>query len=95
MDMKSSRFTEEQIIGILREQEAGAKTADVCRKPRNQQRNLLQMECQVWRAGSVRCQATEGAWRTRTQSKKLLAAEVLDNAMLKEHQKNGDARRQA
>ncbi len=30
--MKRKRFTEEQIIGILREQEAGAKTADVCRK---------------------------------------------------------------
>ena len=30
--MKRSRFTEEQIIGILREQEVGAKTADVCRK---------------------------------------------------------------
>ncbi|MNE06816.1 Transposase [compost metagenome] len=30
--MKRSRFTEEQIIGILKEQEAGAKTADVCRK---------------------------------------------------------------
>ena len=30
--MKGSRFKEEQIISILREQEAGMKTADVCRK---------------------------------------------------------------
>ena len=30
--MKRSRFSEEQIIAILREQETGAKTAEVCRK---------------------------------------------------------------
>jgi putative transposase len=30
--MKRTRFTDEQIIGILTEHEAGAKCADLCRK---------------------------------------------------------------
>jgi putative transposase len=30
--MNESRFSEEQIIGILREQDAGQKTADICRR---------------------------------------------------------------
>ncbi|MBO6640182.1 MAG: transposase [Roseitalea sp.] len=30
--MKRSRFSEEQIIAMLKEQESGVKTADVCRR---------------------------------------------------------------
>ena len=39
--MKRTRSTEEQIIAVLREQEAGAKTADVCRKSGVSEADLL------------------------------------------------------
>jgi hypothetical protein len=51
-DDERSSFTEEQVIAILREHEAGAKTADVCRK-RREQRDVLQVESDLWRHGRV------------------------------------------
>jgi putative transposase len=82
--MKGSRFTEGQIIGILREQEAGAKTADICRK-----HGVSEATFYKWKAKFGGLDVSE-ARRLRqledenTRLKKLLADAMLDNAVLKD-----------
>ena len=82
--MKPSRFTEEQIIGIPRGQEARAKTSDVCRK-----HGISSATFYKWKArygglevsDAKRLKALEDE---NAKLKKLLAEAMLDNAMLKD-----------
>jgi len=82
--MRLSRFSEEQIITILREQEAGAATADVCRK-----HGISSATFYKWKAKYGGLDVSD-ARRLKTlddenrRLKKLLAEAMLDNAMLKD-----------
>ena len=82
--MKRSRLTEEQIIGILREQEAGVPVADLCRK-----HGLSSPTFYKWKAKYGGLDVSE-ARRLRAledenaKLKRLLAEAMLDNAGLKD-----------
>jgi putative transposase len=94
--MKRSRFSEEQIIAVLKEHEAGFKTADRCRK-----HGISEQTFYNWNSKYGGLEVSE-ARRLRAledenrKLKKLLAETMLDNAMLKDlNAKNGDARCEA
>lgn len=82
--MKRSKFTEEQIIGTLREQEAGAKTADVCRR-----HGISSATFYAWKSKYGGLEVSE-ARRLKTleeenaKLKGLLADAMLDQAALKD-----------
>ncbi len=82
--MKPSRFAEEQIIGILREQEAGAKTADVCRKHGISGATFYKWKARYGGLDVSDARRLKALEDENAKLKKLLAEAMLDNAMLKD-----------
>ena len=82
--MKASRFTEEQIIGILREQEAGAKTVDICRKHGVSSATFYKWKARYGGLEVSDARRLKALEDENAKLKKLLAEAMLDNTILKE-----------
>ncbi len=82
--MKKGRFTEEQIIGIVREGEAGAKVAELCRR-----HGISEVTYYRWKSkfggmtvpDAKRLKALEAE---NAKLKRMVADQALDNQMLKD-----------
>jgi len=82
--MRKSRFTEAQIIGMIKEQEAGVPTAEVCRKHGLSQGRFYKYKSkyggmEVSDVAKMRSLEDENA-----KLKRLLADAMLDNMVLKD-----------
>jgi putative transposase len=82
--MKRQRHTEEQIIAVLKEHEAGMKTAELCRK-----HGISEATFYAWKAKYGGLEVSEarrlrGLETENAKLKKLLADAMLDNAALKD-----------
>jgi len=82
--MKRIRFSEEQIIGVLREHEAGAKTADLARKHGVSEATLYNWKAKYCGLDVSEARRLKGLEEENRKLKKLLAESMLDNAALKE-----------
>jgi putative transposase len=83
-NMKRSRFSEEQIIGILKEHEAGVSVADLCRKHGVSDASIYKWKAkfgglEVSEAKRLRALEDENA-----KLKRMLADAMLDNVALKD-----------
>jgi putative transposase len=82
--MRRSRFTEEQIVGILKEQEAGAQTADLCRR-----HGISEQTFYTWKKKYGGMDVSEARRLKQLEDengrlKRLVADQALDNVMLRE-----------
>ena len=82
--MRQSRFTEEQMIAILAEQERGMKTAEVCRKHGISQNTFYKWKAKLGGLDMSAARKLKSLETENARLKRLLADAMLDNAALKD-----------
>lgn len=82
--MKRKRFSEEQIVAVLREHEAGMKTADLARKHGISEATLYNWKAKYGGLDVSEARRLKALEDENRKLKKLLAESMLDNAALKE-----------
>ena len=82
--MKRSRFTEEQIIGILREQEAGVATAEVCRRHGVSSATFYKWKAKFGGMEVSEARRLKALEDENAKLKRMLADAMLDNVALKD-----------
>ncbi len=81
--MKGSRFSEEQIIAILREHDAGAKTEEVCRRHGVSSATFYKWKSKYGGLEVSDARRLKALEDENRRLKRLLADAMLDNAALK------------
>ena len=82
--MRQSKFSEEQIIGILREQEGGRPTVEVCRKHGISPATFYKWKAKFGGMDVSDARRLKALEDENAKLKKLLAETMLDNAILKD-----------
>jgi putative transposase len=82
--MKRKRFSEEQIIGILKEHEAGIPVSDLCRKHGVSDASIYKCKARYGGLDVSEAKRLKQLEDENSKLKKLLAEAMLDNAMLKD-----------
>jgi putative transposase len=83
-DDEAIEFTEEQIIGVLREHEAGAKTAEVCRRHGVSEATFYKWKAKYGGLEVSEAKRLRGLEDENGRLKRMLADAMLDNAALKD-----------